>query len=298
MESVMRAVMKAAILLGSLLFPAAALAATDWAAVDHAIGRAGVIQTGGVHRYGFPRSDLKVTVDSVPIKTGLALGSWAAFRDIGDHAEVMGDLVLTHDEVNPVLSALLANGFTITALHNHLLRSTPATMYMHIHGHGDAVKLATSLRHALGASATPTGAAATSARAQATFDTSAMDAALHGKGQVNNGVLAYGFPRAEQITENGQPLPSSLGLATAINIQPTVGGNAVTTGDFVLLAGEVDPVLRALRSSGIEVTALHNHLSGEQPRLFFMHFWGNGAASKLTTGLSAALDKMNLSRPR
>lgn len=294
----MRTGVSAALLLGLLLGPHAASAATNWSAVDQALGRAGALQAGGVHRYGFPRSDLKVTLDGVPIKTGLALGSWAAFRDMGDHAEVMGDLVLTHDEVNPVLSKLLANGLTITALHNHLLRSTPATMYMHVHGHGDAVKLATSLRQALGASATPLGAVPPSAPSTATLETSAMDAALRGKGQLSNGVVAYGFPRAEQIREDGQPVPPTLGLATAINIQPTGGGNAVTTGDFVLLASEVDPVLRALRSSGIEVTALHNHLSGEQPRLFFIHFWGNGAASKLTAGLSTALDKMNLARPR
>ena len=126
----------------SLLLASPAWAAPDWSAVDRAIGRAGAEQPGGVHRYSFPRSDLSVTLDGVTIKPSLALGSWAAFQPMGDEAMVMGDLVLTHDEVNPVLSRLLASGFTITALHNHLLRSSPATMYMHIAGHGDPVKLA------------------------------------------------------------------------------------------------------------------------------------------------------------
>lgn len=283
---------------GLTLASTPAFATVDWPGVDHALGRSGMVQAGGVHRYGFPRSDLHVRLDGVIVKPALALGSWAAFRDMGDHAEVMGDLVLTQEEVNPVLSVLLANGLTITALHNHLLRSAPATMYMHIHGHGDALKLATSIRLALAASATPLTPPAGRAASTAPIDTTALDLGLHGKGQVKGGVVSYGFPRAEQIIEDGQPVPPSLGLATAINIQPTTVGKAVATGDFVLIASEVDPVLRALRASGIEVTALHNHLASEQPRLFFMHFWGNGSTQTLTSGLSAALDKMNLTRSR
>ena len=153
----MRASVTAALLAVSAIVSNPAVAATNWSAVDQALGRAGVVPSGHVHRYGFPRTDLQVTLDGVALKPALALGSWAAFTDMGNHAEVMGDLVLTQEEVNPVLSLLLANGLTITALHNHLLRSTPATMYMHIHGNGDAVKLATGIRLALGASATPMG---------------------------------------------------------------------------------------------------------------------------------------------
>jgi hypothetical protein len=271
-------------------------AATNWSAVDQAMGRAGVVQPGDVHRYSFPRSDLAVTLDGVRIKPALALGSWLAFRDMGNQADVMGDLVLTQDEVNPVLSRLLEGGLTITALHNHLLRSTPGTMYMHVHGTGDAAKLATALRQALGASHTPTGPVppAPAAAEALALDTKALDAALRGHGKVAGGTYQYSFPRAEQITEDGMPVPPPLGLATAINFQPTSNGHAVATGDFVLTAAEVAPVLTELRRHGIDVTALHNHLVGEQPRLFFMHFWGNADAAVLARGLRAALDKMNL----
>src|SRR4051812_7542051 len=162
-------------------------AAADWPAVDRALGRPGTVQAGGVHRYGFPRTDLHVTLDGVPIRPALALGSWVAFRDMGDHAEVMGDLVLTHSEVNAVLSRLLEGGLTITALHNHLLRSSPATMYMHVHGMGDAVTLARALRQALATSHTPTGASppTVSAGTEAiSLDTKALDAALNARGKV------------------------------------------------------------------------------------------------------------------
>lgn len=270
-------------------------AASDWAAVDRAMGRTATVQPGEVHRYSLPRSDLAVTLDGVRIKPALALGSWLAFRDMGAKAEVMGDLVLTQDEVNPVLTRLLESGLTITALHNHLLRSTPATMYMHVHGVGDAVKLATALRQALGASHTPMAAAPAAAPAEpAGLDTAALNGAMRAQGKAAGGTFQYSFARAEAVTENGMAIPPSLGLATGINFQPTERGKAVTTGDFVLTSEEVTPVLTELRRHGIEVTALHNHLIGEQPRLYFMHFWGNDDALALARGLRAALDRMNL----
>jgi hypothetical protein len=272
-------------------------AATNWKSVDAALGRTGAVQAGEVHRYSFPRSDLSVTLDGVRIKPALALGSWLAFRDMRDQAEVMGDLVLTPQEVNPVLSRLLDGGLTITALHNHLLRSTPGTMYMHVHGIGDATKLATALRQALAASRTPTAAPPPATQAAISLDTKALDAAMQGQGKVAGGTYQFSFRRAEQITEDGMPVPALLGLATAINFQPTTKGRAVATGDFVLMGSEVTPVLTELRHHGIEVTALHNHLAGEQPRLFFMHFWGNADALALAKGLRAALDRMNLARP-
>ena len=272
-------------------------AATNWESVNEALGRAGAVQGGEVHRYSFPRTDLNVSLDGIRIKPALALGSWLAFRDMGNHAEVMGDLVLTQPEVNPVLSRLLEGGLTITALHNHLLRSTPATMYMHVHGMGDAATLAKALRQALAASHTPTGAAPAAWTDAITLDTKALDSALRARGKVNGGTYQFSFPRAETITENGVLMPTSLGLATAINFQPTTRGQAVATGDFVLIGSEVTPVLTELRQHGIQVTALHNHLSDEQPRLFFMHFWGNGQAMALGQGLRAALSHMNLARP-
>ena len=281
----------------ALFLSTSATAATNWASVDQALGRPGAVQAGDVHRYSFPRSDLAVTLDGIRIKPALALGSWLAFRDMGSSAEVMGDLVLTQDEVNPVLSRLLEGGLTITALHNHLLRSTPDTMYMHVHGSGDAVKLATALRQALGASKTPTGAPAPAGPPETlAFDTKALDAALGAQGKVVGGTCQFSFPRAEAITEDGMPVPASLGLATAINLQPTGNGRAVAAGDFVMIGSEVPAVIAELRRQGIEITALHNHLIGEQPRLFFMHFWGNGETAALAQGLRAALGKMNLAR--
>jgi hypothetical protein len=283
-----------AFLLFGIALAGQADAATNWMEVDEKLGRAGAVQPGDVHRYSFARSDLAVTLDGVRIKPALALGSWLAFRDMGDHAEVMGDLVLTQQEVNPVLSRLLEGGLTITALHNHLLRSSPGTMYMHVHGMGDAVKLATTLRYALSASRTPTAAPPPAPPNAISLDTKALDAALGGQGKISGGTYQFSFPRAEQITEGGTPVPPALGLATAINFQPTSKGHAVATGDFVVIGSEVTPVLRELRRHGIQITALHNHLTDEQPRLFFMHFWGNGQPAVLAQGLRAALNRMNL----
>jgi hypothetical protein len=286
----------AASMLVALMLSSQAGAATNWQSVDAVMGRAAAVQPGEVHRYSFPRTDLTVTLDGVIIKPALALGSWIAFRDMGNRTEVMGDLVLTQPEVNPVLSRLLEGGLTITALHNHLLRSTPGTMYMHVHGTGDAVKIAATLRQALAASGTPTGAPSAAPAATLALDTKALDTALGGQGKAAGGTYQFSFARAEQITEDGMPLPASLGLATAINFQPTNGSRAVATGDFVMIGSEVPAVIGELRSHGIEITALHNHLVGEQPRLFFMHFWGNDDASRLAQGLRAALNKMNLRR--
>ena len=276
-----------------------AQAQTDWSKVDAAFGRSGAVQAGAVHRYAFPRSDLKVTLDGVAIKPALALGSWVAFQPMGNEAMVMGDLVLTQEEVNPVMSRLLAGGLTITALHNHLLRSAPATMYMHVGGRGDPVKLAQFLRAALAASATPLAAPASAPAVpdKLDLDTAALDRMMGAKGKANGGVYQFAFPRAETPRAGGMPAPATMGTATAINFQPTGDGKAAITGDFVMVASEVDPVLRALRDNGIEVTALHNHMLDDTPRLFFMHFWANADAQQLASGLRQALDRMRLAKP-
>lgn len=248
---------------------------------------------GGVYRVGLARTDLKVTLDGVEIKPALALGSWLAFAKKGKEGMVMGDLVLLATEVNPVMKKLAENGFDITALHNHLLRNEPFTMYMHVMGHGDPVKLATALHDALGESKTPLPGAAPPAPPPAPstldLDTAAIEQALGRKGSVNGGVYQVTIPRAEKIRDAGMDVPEAMGSAIAINFQSTGSGKAAITGDFVLTAKEVNPVLKALRSNGIEVTALHNHMLNDQPRLFFMHFWANDDLNKLTTGLSAAL---------
>jgi hypothetical protein len=287
-----------ALLISTLLTAPALAADPDWKAVDQAIGVEGVPQPDGAHRYNFPRRDLNVTLDGVKIKPALALGSWLAFLPMGDGVMVMGDLVLTGDEVNPVMKKLGDGGIQITALHNHLLRSAPGTMYMHVGAHGDAVQLAKTFRAGLGESKTPFGPApAAGPAAPSDVKMADLDGVLRAKGKDNNGVYQYGFPRAEALKENGMALSGSLGAATAINFQPTDGGKAAITGDFVMIASEVNPVIRALQENGIEVTALHNHMLNDEPRLFFMHFWANADAGKLAKGLRGALDKMNLAKP-
>jgi Domain of Unknown Function (DUF1259) len=271
----------------------AAAADTDWDAVAKAIGRPGMEAPGGVYRVGIPRSDLTVTLDGVQIKPSLALGSYLAFKKVGKQAIVMGDLVLLQDEVNPVMKKLIEQGMEVTAIHNHLLRSTPMVMYMHYQGHGDAAKLAAAVRSALEQSKTPLEAPAKPASPpQIDLDTAAIEKALGAKGSNNGGVLGFNIARAGGIKAHGTELPAGMGMGTVINFQPTGGGKAAITGDFVLTAGEVNPVLRALRENGIEVTALHSHMLDEQPRLFFMHFWANEDAQKLADGLKAALAKV------
>ena len=279
------------------------LAAPDWAAVAQALGKSGTELADGIYRIGLPRSDLKVTLDGIAIKPALALGSWLAFEPQGDRGSmVMGDLVLTQDEVSPVMKALAENGIEITGLHNHLLRSQPATMYMHVEGHGDPVTLARALGEALGKSGTPlSGGASTAAPAggadeKLDLDTAVIDRELGHKGKASGGVYQVSIPRADPVADGGMPVPGAMGSAIAINFQPIGDGKAATTGDFVLTAEEVNPVLRALRENGIEVTALHNHMLADQPRLFFMHFWAHDDAGKLAKGLRAALDHVRAAK--
>jgi Domain of Unknown Function (DUF1259) len=269
----------------------------DWAKVGAALGKTASVQ-GEVHRYGIPRSDLQVTVDGVTIKPALALGGWLGFEPMAGGALVMGDLVLTEPEIEPVMTKLLASGIDVTALHNHLLRANPAIYYMHVHGHGDPVALATAVRAALGESKTPFGppAAPASQPAQIDLDTAALDSAIGAKGKVNGGVYQFSVPRKDAITDSGTPVPPAMGVATVINFQPTGGGKAAITGDFVITANEVNPLIRALRENGIEVTAIHSHMLDEEPRLFFVHFWADDDALKLAKGLNAALEKTAVSR--
>src|SRR5215467_9105629 len=266
---------------------------SDWKDVDAAMGRAGQDQPDGTHKYALPRKDMNVTVNGVQIKAGLALGSWVAFKATSQgNAMAMGDLVLAEDEVAPVMAELQSGGIEITALHNHLIGETPRVMYMHIHGMGNAANLGKAIHSAIAKTKTPDASPA-AAPPDLDIDTKEIDQILGHAGKNNGRIYQVGVPRAEHITEAGMAIPNSMGLATALNFQPTGGGKAAITGDFVLLGKEVNPVIKALRENGIAVTALHSHMLDEQPRLFFMHFWANDDAVKLAKGLRAALDKTN-----
>jgi uncharacterized protein DUF1259 len=281
-------------------------AESDWQAkVAEALGKTGTAMPGNVYRVGLPRTDIHAKLDGVELKPGFALGGWLAFEPMGNQTMVMGDLVLMGEEVGPVMQKLLDGGISVTALHNHLLRNEPFTMYMHILGTGDPIKMATTLHAALTTSKTPLGPppsgssqpqAAPAAPPQIDLDVAAIDQALGAKGNNNGGVLQYGIPRAEPVKEAGMEVPPAMGSANALNFQPTGGGKAAITGDFVLIANEVGPVMQALKLNGIEVTALHNHMLNEEPRLFFMHFWANDDAKKLAQGLKAALAHISLGK--
>ncbi|MFZ0262460.1 MAG: DUF1259 domain-containing protein [Pseudolabrys sp.] len=265
----------------------------DWQQIDATLGRKPAV-SGDVHRYGFPRTDLSVTLDGVAIKPTLALGGWVAFKPAHGGAMIMGDIVLLETEINPVMAKLIEGGLQITAVHNHLLRANPATFYMHVGGHGDPAKMAGVIRDALSLSKTPLVPSTAAVPPPAIdLNTAQLDQTIGVKGQANGGVYQFGVPRRDQVIENEMPIAPAgpMGLATAINFQPTGGGKAAITGDFVLAGNEVNPVIRALRSNGIEVTAVHSHMLDEQPRLFFLHFWANDDAAKLARGLRAALDE-------
>src|SRR5438034_652365 len=271
--------------------------ATDWKTVEQALGKAGSVQPGDVYKVSLPRSDLQVSVGSVQVKAPLALGSWVAFKKAGNMTMVMGDLVLTEDEVTPVLTKLQEGGVEQTALHNHVLHESPRVMYMHIHALGDGVKIAKAIHDALALSKTPFAAPAAGTQSQDLgIDTKQIDQVMGQSGKVNGGVYQFSVPRAEKIMDNDMEVPPSMGVAHAINFQPTGGPKAAITGDCVLIGSEVNPVIRALRDNGIAVTALHSHMLTDSPHLFFMHYWANDDALKLAHGLRAALDKMNVKR--
>jgi hypothetical protein len=285
-------------LLGAMAFPPLATAAEiDWKKVDAALGKTAAV-SGEVHRYGLPRSDLHVTLDGVTIKPALALGGWVAFAPMHGEAMVMGDLVLLETEITPVMTKLLDGGLDITAVHNHVLRASPATFYMHVGGHGDPEKMATVIRSALSASKTPFDPPTTTAGPPPAIDldTARLDQIMGVKGAAVGGVYQFGVPRRDPPVESGMPVSGPLGGANAINFQPTGNGKAAITGDFLVTGNEVNPLIRALRAGDIEVTAIHSHMLDEQPRMFFIHFWANDDAEKLARNVRTALETTEIAK--
>ena len=264
----------------------------DTTAIDREIGKAGESK-GDVYKISFPRTDLSVTVEDVKVKPGLALGSWMAFRPTGETTIVDGDLVLTEDEMYPVLRDLQQHGLTVTAIHNHLLQESPRIMYLHFWGEGNAAKLAGSLKQALSKTKTPLVAPNDeTTKVEDGFDTNQIQHTLDQNGTFKRGVLHVSVPRPEKITVHGVELPPSMGMATAMNFQAAGDGKVAATGDFVMIDEEVNSVAQALTEHGIRVTALHNHLLHDSPDLFFMHFWAHDSSEKVAQGLRAGLDAM------
>jgi len=267
-----------------------------WEAVDKTFGRPGKLFPGDVHKYGWPRADLRVAAGGVQVEPTLALGSWAALMKTNTEGQLMamGDLVLLAEEVNPVLRALQAGGLNVLAVHNHLMGESPQVIYVHFGGHGEAQQVATALRSALDTTKTPLAASAAAPPSPSQADTAAFDkiqAVLGRKGSMAGRVLQIAVPRAGKIEEDGMEVPASAGMATALNFQ-VVESRVATTGDFVLVADEVNPVISELEAHGIQVTALHSHMLRETPRLFFMHFWGLDDPARIAEGLKAALAKV------
>lgn len=271
----------------------AAQQAGPWSGVETALGRKGTEQNG-VFKIVFPRTDLKVTKADVPVSSGVALTSWVAFSSRKDQAMMMGDLVLLEQEVKPVMTKLLSQGIRVTALHNHLLGTIPNVLYLHFEGMGDPAALAQNLREALSQTATPMGEPP-APRSGAFPDWSKAEKALDATGQKKGDIIQFTFPRKEAIKQKENVIPPAMGVATAINME-MAGSKATASGDFVLVAEEVNPVAKALMDGGIEVTAIHNHMLDEFPRLFFLHFWGYDDPEKLALGLRKALDATNYKR--
>ena len=278
------------------LLAAGPLDASTWETVDKILGRPGKVFPGDIHKYGWPRADLHVTTAGVVIEPTLALGSWGGFMKTSTegHLMTMGDLVLLSDEVNPVVRALQAGGLDVLAIHNHLIGESPQVMYVHFGGHGPAEQVARALRTALEMTKTPFAASAAPPASPSAGETGVFDklqAALGRKGSIAGRVLQVGVPRAATIEEDGMEVPPSMGMATALNFQ-VVENRVATTGDFVMTADEVNPVIKELQAYGVQVTALHSHMLRETPRLFFMHFWGLDDPARIGEGLKATLSKM------
>jgi hypothetical protein len=267
----------------------------DYKAVLDTLARPGDFKDG-VLKVNIPRSDLKVVVDGVATPTPFGFGGWVAMTKGTGMEVMMGDLVLTEDQVSPVMTALLDNGLEVTALHNHFFGETPRIFYMHVHGHGSAAELAAKLKPALalvGKSAGTASAPAVAGRAiEGTLDSAALSKTIGYPGDQSGAVYKITIGRADlNVKEMGATINARMGLNTWAAFYGT-DADAVVAGDVAMLEREVTPVLKALRGNGIDVVAMHHHMLGTQPAIIFLHYWGKGPASKLAAGVRAALDQL------
>jgi hypothetical protein len=264
---------------------------SDYSAVLKTLDRKGDFKDN-VLKVNIPRSDLNVTVDGVATPTAFGFGGWVAMtKGQGGMQVLMGDLVLQESEVNPVMTALLDNGLEVTALHNHFFGETPRIFYMHVHGHGDAQDLARRLKPALALIGTAATTGATPA-AKPQFDTAKLAQIVGHEGETNGAVYKITIGRDDlSIKEMGAPINARMGLNTWAAFTGTEQ-NAAIAGDVAMLDSEVQPVLKALRKNGLSVVAIHNHMTGSNPTIYFLHYWGKGPATTLAAGFRAALDQL------
>ena len=273
--------------------PAAPQTPADYQAVLTALGRTGDFKDG-VLKVNIPRSDLKVVIGQRSAPTPFGFGGWVALtKGTGGNDVMMGDLVLTEDEVNPVMSALLENGLEVTALHNHFFWEQPRIFYMHVHGMGTASDLAQKLKPALALLPKPAPpAAATSAPAIPALDTASLAKIVGHEGEQTGPVYKITIGRPDiNLQDHGAKINARMGLNTWAAFTGS-DADAMVAGDIAMLSSEVTPVLKALRSNGINVIAIHHHMTGSSPAMFFLHYYGTGAATKLATGVRAAVDQL------
>ena len=263
------------------------------AAISTALGRPGTAMPGGVYRVGLPRADLVVTLDGVRLRPGFALGSYAAFEALPGKTLVVGDLCLLEREIEPVMTQFRKDGIEVTALHNHLRNEMPHVMFLHFIGVGDAAALAQGLRRALDLTATPMAPARPPPSTDVPAFADEVQNAIGRKGTASDGVLSFGVPRADKVTVRGMPVTAGMGVTNALNVQDAGSGRVATTGDFVLIASEVDPTVAALRAHGFEVTAMHQHMIGDDPTLYYVHFWSVGSPAEVGSGLKDALSHVH-----
>ncbi|MFI5252422.1 MAG: DUF1259 domain-containing protein [Bacteroidota bacterium] len=261
-------------------------APTTWSQIEKLFQKKGATQ-GDMFKITFPRTDLDVTMESIKISPDLALTTWLVFKPAGKSAVMMGDLVILDSEVPRVELMLDSAGIAVTGMHNHIIGESPEIIYMHIMATGDAVKLAGTMKNIFAATGTPIGETAT--RTSKYFDWSPVDSIMGTKGTVKGDVVQYGIPLKEKVMDNGMEITPYMGLTTSVNFQID-GSNAAVTGDFVLLSRDVQAVMHTLLSYDIPVTAIHNHLMNESPKIYFLHFWGYDEPVHLANGIHAALD--------
>ncbi len=294
------AVVFAALFVAAAAVPAAAQVppaapAPVWDSVA-AILETAAVPAAGYVRFNLPRRDLAVRVGDVTLAVPLATGAWAGFAGTARDAMAMGDLVVTPQELPAVEAELLRQRLDVTGIHNHLALEEPRLFYVHFHGEGGAVDLARRLDSALASTGTPRPVAPAVAP-PVTLDTAVVTAALGPGGHAQGSVVQYGFQLVTQrVRWHGRALPPALALATPINLQSVNPTRAVATGDFALLAPQVEPVLRALAAHGIVAAALHSHMVGETPPVYFVHFWADGPLGDVARGLAAALDAARAAR--